>query len=90
MAAFGVSLMGRNIITLIAGGDPINYSFFIPRAVEILPSVRVVPDDLAIVVLAGVSVLSLHLYLTRTTMGRWMRATASTMGSKYCGRQRSE
>ena len=29
----------RNIITLIAGGDPINYSFFIPRAVEILPSV---------------------------------------------------
>ena len=49
MAAFGVSLMGRNIITLIVGGDPINYSFFIPRAVEILPSVRVVPDDLAIV-----------------------------------------
>ena len=76
MAAFGVSLMGRNIITLIAGGDPINYSFFIPRAVEILPSVKVVPDDLAIVALAGVSVLSLHLYLTRTTMGRWMRATA--------------
>ncbi len=76
MAAFGVSLMGRNIITLLAGGDPINYTFFITRSVEILPGVRMVPDDLAIIFIAAVSVIALHLYLSRTTMGRWMRATA--------------
>ena len=76
MAAFGVSLMGRNIITLVAGGDPINYAFFIPRSIEMLPGLRLVPDDLAIIGLAVLAVLALHLFLTRTTMGRWMRATA--------------
>jgi len=76
MAAFGVSLMGRNIVTLIAGGDPINYAFFIPRAVEFLPGVRLAPDDLAIVALSVAAVIGLHQFLRRTQMGRWMRATA--------------
>ena len=76
MAAFGLSLMGRNLITLLAGGDPINYAFHIPRAVEILPGLRLVPDDLAILAITVAAVLGLHLFLTRTTMGRWMRATA--------------
>jgi len=76
MAAFGASLMGRNIVTLIAGGDPINYAFFIPRAVEFLPGVRLVPDDLAIVALSVAAVIGLHQFLRRTQMGRWMRATA--------------
>ena len=76
MAAFGVSLMGRNIITLIAGGNPINFTFYIPRAVEILPGVRMVPDDLAIISIAALSVFALYLFLSRTMMGKWMRATA--------------
>ncbi|NNG03396.1 MAG: branched-chain amino acid ABC transporter permease [Inquilinus sp.] len=76
MAAFGVSLMGRNIVTLAAGGDPINYTFYIPRSIELLPGLRLVPDDLAIIAIAALSVLALHLFLSRTTMGRWMRATA--------------
>ena len=76
MAAFGLSLMGRNLITLAAGGDPINYTFYIPRSVEYLPGLRLVPDDLAIVAIAAGSILALHLFLSRTTMGRWMRATA--------------
>ena len=76
MAAFGVSLMGRNIITLIAGGNPINFTFYIPRAVEILPGMRMVPDDLAIIFIAVLSVLALYLFLSRTMMGKWMRATA--------------
>jgi len=76
MAAFGLSLMGRNLITLAAGGDPINYTFYIPRSVEYLPGLRLVPDDLAIVAIAAGSIFALHLFLSRTTMGRWMRATA--------------
>ena len=76
MAAFGLSLMGRNLITLAAGGDPINYTFYIPRSVEYLPGLRLVPDDLAIMAIAAGSILALHLFLSRTTMGRWMRATA--------------
>ena len=76
MAAFGVSLMGRNIITLIAGGNPINFTFYIPRSIEILPGVRMVPDDLAIIFITALSVLALYLFLSRTMMGKWMRATA--------------
>ncbi len=76
MAAFGISLMGRNIITLIAGGDPVNYTFYIPRSVEILPGLRLVPDDLAILAVAVIAVLALYLFLNRTMMGKWMRATA--------------
>ncbi len=76
MAAFGISLMGRNIITLIAGGDPINYTFYIPRSVEVVPGLRIVPDDVAIILITAISVLALYLFLTRTMMGKWMRATA--------------
>ncbi len=76
MAAFGISLMGRNMIHLVAGGDPQYFSFYIPRAVEILPGARMVPDDIAIVILAATTVVGLHLFLTRTNMGRMMRATS--------------
>lgn len=76
MAAFGLSLIGRNMIHLVAGGDPQYFSFYIPKAVEILPGVRMVPDDIAIIGLAVISVIGLHLFLSRTNMGRMMRATA--------------
>jgi branched-chain amino acid transport system permease protein len=76
MAAFGLSLMGRNLIHLVVGGDPLYFSFYIPKAVEILPGVKMVPDDLAIIALAGIAVYSLHLFLTRTNMGRMMRAVS--------------
>ena len=76
MAAFGLSLMGRNLIHLFAGGDPYYFSFYIPKAVEFLPGIKMVPDDLAIIALAVIAVVSLHLFLTRTSMGRMMRAVS--------------
>ena len=76
MAASGLSLMGRNVITLLAGGDPLYFSFYIPRAIEILPGVKMVPDDLAIIGLAVAAVVVLHLFLTQSVMGKMMRATA--------------
>ena len=76
MAAFGLSLIGRNMIHLIAGGDPQYFSFYIHKAIEVLPGVRMVPDDVAIIGLAVCAVVGLHLFLSRTNMGRMMRATA--------------
>lgn len=76
MAAFGVSLMGRNLITLIAGGDPVYFSFYIQQAIEILPGVKVTPDEIVQVGVAVVCVAALYLFLSRTTMGKQMRATA--------------
>lgn len=76
MAAFGLSLMGRNIITLIAGGDPVYFSFYIQRAVEVVPGVKATPDEIFVVCATALCVLLLYVFLTRTTLGKSMRATA--------------
>ncbi|MEK9944397.1 MAG: branched-chain amino acid ABC transporter permease [Alphaproteobacteria bacterium] len=76
MAAFGVSLMGRNIVTLVAGGEPQYYAFFIPKAFEILPGVKLIPDDLAIIAISVIAFAALFTFMTRTSMGRQMRAVA--------------
>jgi len=76
MAAFGLSLMGRNLVTLIAGGEPQYYAFFIPKAIEILPGVKMVPDDFAIIGIAIISFAALFYFMNRTSMGRQMRAVS--------------
>ncbi len=76
MAAFGVSLMGRNLTTLFAGGKPQYYDFYIPKSFEIVAGARVRPDDLAIVAVALVAVALLSVLVYRTSMGRQMRAVA--------------
>ncbi len=76
IAAFGVSLMVRNVITLIAGGDQLFYSFYIPKAIKIMEGVKILPDDLLILFITLISVISLHVFLNRSTMGKKMRAVA--------------
>ncbi len=76
MAAFGVSLMGRNLTTLIAGGEPYYYDFYIPKSVEIFTGVKVRPDDLAILAIAVIAFVILFAFVNRTSMGRQMRAVA--------------
>jgi len=76
MAAFGVSLMGRNLTTLIAGGEPYYYDFYIPKTVELFEGMRVRPDDLAILLIAVIAFLILFAFVNRTSMGRQMRAVA--------------
>lgn len=75
MAAFGLSLMGRNLITLIAGSEPKYFSFYIPKAVSIF-GLKITPDEIAMIGITSVAVLILHVFLTRTTLGKCMRATA--------------
>ena len=76
MAAFGVSLMGRNLVMLMTGGEPFYYDFYIPRAFALFPGFEVVPDDLAIVAIAGLAFVLLFVLVNRTSMGRQMRAVA--------------
>ena len=76
MAAFGVSLMGRNVIMLVTGGEPFYYDFYIPRAFALFPGFEVVPDDLAIVVIAVLAFVLLFVLVNRTSMGRQMRAVS--------------
>ena len=41
IVAFGISLIARNVIHLVAGGDQQFYSFYIPRAVQVFEGVKI-------------------------------------------------
>ncbi|AOV15921.1 ABC transporter permease [Acidihalobacter aeolianus] len=75
-ASFGASLLLRNFIVVFFGPEPHYYNNSIEIAKEILPGVRMTSDQIFVVVLAAVLVVALHLFLTRTKLGKAMRATA--------------
>jgi branched-chain amino acid transport system permease protein len=76
IASFGASLMLRNVVVFIWGPQPEYYSRSIAIARPILPGVRVTSDEIFVVVLAAVLMVALHLFLTRTRMGKAMRAVS--------------
>jgi len=75
IASFGASLALRNLIVFLYGPRPDYYSRDIQIAIP-LAGVRITPDQIFVLGLAAVLVLALHLLLTRTTLGRSMRATS--------------
>jgi branched-chain amino acid transport system permease protein len=81
IASFGVALILRNLLLFVWGGAARFYSTEIQIAVTVVPrsvwgGLRVTPDQLAVLGLALAAMAALHLFLTRTTAGRAMRATA--------------
>jgi branched-chain amino acid transport system permease protein len=76
IASFGASLALRNLIAFGFGPQPQYFSRDLQIAITVLPGVRVTPDQLFVMGLTAVLVVALHLFLTRTTLGRAMRATA--------------
>lgn len=78
IASVGVAFGLRAIIQFIWSPQPQYYIRKIQIAREML-GVRVKPDQLFILALSAVLVLALHAFLTRTRMGKAMRATADNM-----------
>jgi branched-chain amino acid transport system permease protein len=81
MASFGVALAMRNILLFTYGGIPEYYTREIQIALRLVPrdvlgGLRITPDQLLVLGIAVVTVAALHLFLTRTTTGKAMRATA--------------
>jgi branched-chain amino acid transport system permease protein len=76
IASFGASLALRNLIAFGFGLQPRYFSRDLQMAIAVLPGVRVTPDQIFVMGLTAVLVVALHLFLTRTTLGRAMRATA--------------
>lgn len=81
MASFGAALAMRNLLLYMYGGVPQYYSQELQIAVALVPrevagGMRITPDQLLILVLTVVSVVCLHVFLSRSTLGRSMRATA--------------
>jgi branched-chain amino acid transport system permease protein len=77
-ASFGVALVLRNLLLLTWGPHAHYYSRELPMAVEVLPGVRLLPDQVLVLGLAGVLVLALHGFLRYTRLGLAMRATAES------------
>lgn len=76
IASFGASLAVRNLIVFGFGPQPEYFTRDLQIAMPILPGLRVTPDQLFVLGLAAALVVALHLFLTRSTLGRAMRATA--------------
>lgn len=81
-ASFGMALIIRNVIGLIFGLQTQLFSRDIVFAVVLSrdPMVLVKPDQLAILCIALVVMLLLHLVLSRTTFGYSLRAVAENPG----------
>lgn len=79
MTSLGVSIVLRGIIQVIWGGDTWQYPRLSKPFYQLPLGVRVPPDSLFIVAVMLILVLALYLFLTRTKMGKAMRATADNM-----------
>ena len=74
-ASFGVALLLRNLILMGFGPDPFYYSNELQIAIRI-GDVRVMPDQIFVLGLTAVLVVALHLFMTRSRTGVYMRAVA--------------
>jgi len=77
-ASFGVALLLRHIIVVIFGAQAVYYTSALQIAVEILPGVRVMPDQILVLALTVLLVVGLHIVLRYTRLGIAMRASAES------------
>jgi branched-chain amino acid transport system permease protein len=81
IASFGVALALRNGLLFIYGGVPQYYSQELQIALTLLPrsvggGMRITADQLFVLALTAVTVVAVQLFLSRSTLGRAMRATS--------------
>ena len=79
MTSLGVAIALRGLVQVIWGGETWQYPR-LSKPFYLLPmEVRIPPDNLFIGALAIILVLALYLFLTRTKMGKAMRATSDNV-----------
>jgi branched-chain amino acid transport system permease protein len=74
IASFGASLALRSLVAFAWGPEPWYFTREIAMAREVLPGVRVTADQVFVLALTIALMTGLHVLLTRTTLGRAMRA----------------
>jgi branched-chain amino acid transport system permease protein len=85
-AAFGAALVMRHLIVLVWGHESHYYTRELQMAVELLPGVRMLPDQIFIVGLALATMLALHAFLAWSRTGVAMRAMAESPAlAQVCG-----
>lgn len=85
-ASFGTALIMRHLIVLFFGHDSHFYTRELQMAIEVSPGVRILPDQVFILLLTLAIVLALHFYLRFSRTGIAMRATAELPAlAQACG-----
>ncbi|MET0605287.1 MAG: branched-chain amino acid ABC transporter permease [Beijerinckiaceae bacterium] len=85
-ASFGAALILRNLVLLLWGPEAHYYTTELQIAIEVLPNVRMLPDQIFVLALACVVVLALHLFLRFSRLGMAMRAMAESPAlARVCG-----
>jgi len=80
MSSLGAAFILRMIILILWGTDSLFYRPGLLRPAYELPlGVKIRPDQVFILILVSVLIISLHLFLQKTKMGKAMRATADNM-----------
>lgn len=74
IASFGVALMLRSAVQLFFGVDIVTYQRGFQSPIWIADTVRILPRHLWIIGLTAALVAALHLFLTRSRLGKAMRA----------------
>lgn len=76
MASFGASMALRSLLEFLFTSEPAYFSREIQIAIPIGLGIRVTPDQMLMLAMTAVLVLAMHLLITRTTIGRAMRAVS--------------
>jgi branched-chain amino acid transport system permease protein len=76
MASFGASLALRSLLEFLFTSSPAYFTKALQIAMRLGGGLRATPDQLLMLAVAAVSVLSVHLVMTRTDIGRAMRAVS--------------
>ncbi len=76
MASFGAALTLRNLLEFVFTSQPAYYTKALQIAFPLGGGLRATPDQLLTLAVAAVLVGSVHLLLTRTAIGRSMRAVS--------------
>jgi len=85
-ASFGIALVLRNLVLLLWGPEAQYYTSELQIAIEVLPNVRLLPDQVFVLGLTIVLVIALHAMLKYSRLGMSMRAMAESPAlSRVCG-----
>jgi branched-chain amino acid transport system permease protein len=76
MASFGAALTLRSLLEFIFTSKPVYYTKALQIALPLGGGIRATPDQLLSLAVAATLVLAVHVLLTRTAMGRAMRAVS--------------
>ena len=76
IASFGASLALRSAVEFAFGPEPYYYTHDIAMTLRLAPGMRATADQLVVLAAALGLMLSMHLLLTRTPLGRAMRAVS--------------